>query len=464
MGVYKNHSGVLTPIAGRGKAEYGASTLRKGTLTIPVNQATGGIFIEFDTPLPDNDYIVSWEFDDCADGDAAHLVGPHYKYATGFGLYYFGGFTKDVIIRWTAFKLYTDNEYNSIKDSVSDNPDYTRNLLVHPLPLNQLGINLNVAGFDDSLDCSQYNDGPIFIRYASGESTEDAYVPVVPMDRSQTIKNNMLFKVGEEYVFSVQPEYYNPIALPSDPIDFSQYFDLKVRYRTGATTEVDIPLTRVESDRSDQYAVRFTVPSEAATYYGYLNPHDADRALYPYDDSVYLSLYFVIKSGFDFDSMYATAGCPSTWMEEDGILAKFMIQKAPPIGIPVDLTYRGYISTPEDQFYFRNHIITATDWGGAKFHFFKIGRIVYVALGNVPLATPSTLPSSAVTIGTIPHDFKPLINTGFKIINMDPRMDPAFQVTMRITTTGDVTLFADSGYGGQAFASDEQLGSYVCAR
>lgn len=113
MGLYKNN-GVLSPIAGRGKAEYGASTLRKGTLTIPVNQATGGIFIEFDTPLPDNDYIVSWEFDDCADGDAAHLVGPHYKYATGFGLYYFGGFTKDIIIRWTAFKLYTDNEYNEL--------------------------------------------------------------------------------------------------------------------------------------------------------------------------------------------------------------------------------------------------------------------------------------------------------------------------------------------------------------
>lgn len=114
MGRYANVNGVLTPIAGRGKAEYGASTLRKGTLTVPVNQATGGIFIEFDTPLPDNDYIVSWEFDDCADGDAAHIVGPHYKYTTGFGLYYFGGFSKDVIIRWTAFKLYTDNQYNEL--------------------------------------------------------------------------------------------------------------------------------------------------------------------------------------------------------------------------------------------------------------------------------------------------------------------------------------------------------------
>lgn len=114
MGLYKNTSGVLTPIAGRGKAEYGASTVRKGTLNVPVNQATGGIFIEFDTPLPDNDYIVSWEFDDCADGDAAHIVGPHYKYATGFGLYYFGGFTKDVRIKWTAFKLYTDNQYNEL--------------------------------------------------------------------------------------------------------------------------------------------------------------------------------------------------------------------------------------------------------------------------------------------------------------------------------------------------------------
>ena len=28
MGLYKNTNGVLSPIAGRGKAEYGASTVR----------------------------------------------------------------------------------------------------------------------------------------------------------------------------------------------------------------------------------------------------------------------------------------------------------------------------------------------------------------------------------------------------------------------------------------------------
>ena len=61
MGLYKNTPGnVLVPIAGRGKAEYGASTVRTGSVALEdIASHTGkAVDVVFDTPMPDNDYIV----------------------------------------------------------------------------------------------------------------------------------------------------------------------------------------------------------------------------------------------------------------------------------------------------------------------------------------------------------------------------------------------------------------------
>lgn len=120
MGLYNNNAGVLTPIAGRGKAEYGASTVRTGIITVEGDGSSSFITVNvtFDIPMPDANYIVdinpytaSWErtqwrtLNQTASGfrfdatrvDGAAMLTAKYSY--------------------TAYKLYTDNEYNDLLDS-----------------------------------------------------------------------------------------------------------------------------------------------------------------------------------------------------------------------------------------------------------------------------------------------------------------------------------------------------------
>ena len=115
MGLYKNTNGVLTPIAGRGKAEYGASTVRTGN--VAVNIAGGGtnpMEVTFDTPMPDANYMV-----DCTITDqqlSKQIITVEKKTANGFILYVTNVYTNALSynIKYTAFKLYTDNEYNGL--------------------------------------------------------------------------------------------------------------------------------------------------------------------------------------------------------------------------------------------------------------------------------------------------------------------------------------------------------------
>lgn len=121
MGLYKNTNGVLTPIAGRGKAEYGASTVRTGN--VAVNIAGGGtnpMEVTFDTPMPDANYMV-----DCTITDqqlSKQIITVEKKTANGFILYVTNVYTNALSynIKYTAFKLYTDNEYNELLDQAND--------------------------------------------------------------------------------------------------------------------------------------------------------------------------------------------------------------------------------------------------------------------------------------------------------------------------------------------------------
>lgn len=122
MGLYKNNNGVLIPIAGRGKAEYGASTTRRNTWTNSeaINPDSSIAFsVSFDVPMPDNNYEIDWT---CS-ASALHPVVEE-KTASGFTGHAYRLISPAVeigngIINFTAFRLYTDLEYNEVLEDTS---------------------------------------------------------------------------------------------------------------------------------------------------------------------------------------------------------------------------------------------------------------------------------------------------------------------------------------------------------
>lgn len=128
MGLYKNNNGVLIPIAGRGKAEYGASTTRRNTWTNSeaINPDSSIAFsVSFDVPMPDDNYEVDWT---CS-ASALHPVIEE-KTASGFTGHAYRLISPAVeigngVINFTAFRLYTDLEYNELLDDTSGLMKYT---------------------------------------------------------------------------------------------------------------------------------------------------------------------------------------------------------------------------------------------------------------------------------------------------------------------------------------------------
>ena len=130
MGLYKNTNGVLSPIAGRGKAEYGASTVRTGTVTFPSISANYFALIDvvFDEPMPDSDYLISfingssgWAF-----YDAVNIT------QNGFRLCAVNtsdSALSNLTVTYTAFKLYTDKEYNDILAAMPSNASASNKLV-----------------------------------------------------------------------------------------------------------------------------------------------------------------------------------------------------------------------------------------------------------------------------------------------------------------------------------------------
>ena len=115
MGLYKNTNGVLTPIAGRSKVEYGASIVKTGHVTfadIPANSYKTAT-VTFDTPMPDADYLITiknvsngWLYFDIynvtANGFTLYLLDGHGSGAT------------NVSADYVACKPYIDTEYNDV--------------------------------------------------------------------------------------------------------------------------------------------------------------------------------------------------------------------------------------------------------------------------------------------------------------------------------------------------------------
>lgn len=124
-------TGALTRVAGRGKAEYGASTIRQGTLTLSGTVDPGdGIAgtVTFDTPMPDADYIVYLAM--ASDINLQLVVSDQTK--NGFKIQSLRPPTASSIInpdiRWKAVQIYSDIEINDLVNYGTRFPDYAHEI------------------------------------------------------------------------------------------------------------------------------------------------------------------------------------------------------------------------------------------------------------------------------------------------------------------------------------------------
>lgn len=126
MGRYKvNNDGTLgAMISGRGKAEYGASTVRTGSLSVTgipkvgTSPAYKEITVTFDSPMPDANY----ELETSVGYQAFVFTAISNKTANGFRAVFTSIYTNsdiDITFTYTAYKLYTDTEYNAVLESGS---------------------------------------------------------------------------------------------------------------------------------------------------------------------------------------------------------------------------------------------------------------------------------------------------------------------------------------------------------
>lgn len=122
---YHSGNGDLQLLAGRGRAEYGASTVRKGTWsfteTIPVTAGWKTTTITFTDAMPDTDYEIiitpTGQFGVLSQ-DTMTPYQINNKTVNGFTLIFWNNAAEaglvDIQGTYTAFKLYTDTEYNGL--------------------------------------------------------------------------------------------------------------------------------------------------------------------------------------------------------------------------------------------------------------------------------------------------------------------------------------------------------------
>ena len=138
--IEKNSSGVPTgnykQVAGRGRAEYGASTVRTGTYTIDEMAPGGALWktFTFSDPMPDGDYMVDFSFP----ATASIYAQAYEKNAENVKVSFRNISTNDtftnVVVNYTCYKLYTDTEYNNIlaampSDASASNKVITRSTI-----------------------------------------------------------------------------------------------------------------------------------------------------------------------------------------------------------------------------------------------------------------------------------------------------------------------------------------------
>ena len=117
----KNSGGDWVQCAGQGRAEYGASTMRSGSVTTPViaGNSYATVEVTFSTSMPDADYIAVLSARNANWTKACYTVTT--KTASGFVIACSNTTSAEMpaqTIDYTAFKLYTDTTYNKILESL----------------------------------------------------------------------------------------------------------------------------------------------------------------------------------------------------------------------------------------------------------------------------------------------------------------------------------------------------------
>lgn len=122
-------TGDLTQVAGRGRAEYGASTVRQGTIEIPgqTAQSFQTLSVTFTTPMPDANYQVTFK----NRYGSSDVLNIEWQTKNGFSFFVYNASTSATGthgLDYTAFKLYSDVEYSNIVNSMPANASASNKL------------------------------------------------------------------------------------------------------------------------------------------------------------------------------------------------------------------------------------------------------------------------------------------------------------------------------------------------
>ena len=130
-------TGALTRVAGRGKAEYGASATRSGTYVPSSSVQTQedlSFSVTFDTPMPDTDYqVIFGSASNSASSGTIQCV-VRGRETTGFTGILRNVGTSPISVAsgtftWFAFKLYSDVEYSNIVNSMPSDASASNKLV-----------------------------------------------------------------------------------------------------------------------------------------------------------------------------------------------------------------------------------------------------------------------------------------------------------------------------------------------
>lgn len=120
MGLYQNNAGNLSLISGRGKAEYGASTMRTGTVNMTGASGSAAKWfsatVTFSEPMPDTNYLIDLEV---THNTAYCLENIQFsnKTVNGFTMAAYhptGTASTSIPVKYTVYKLYSDIECSAI--------------------------------------------------------------------------------------------------------------------------------------------------------------------------------------------------------------------------------------------------------------------------------------------------------------------------------------------------------------
>jgi hypothetical protein len=182
MGLYQNNAGNLSLISGRGKAEYGASTMRTGTVNMTGASGSAAKWfsatVTFSEPMPDANYLIDLEVTHSTAYCIENIQFTD-KTVNGFTMAAYhptGTPSTSIPVKYTAYKLYSDiecsalinsqqyttNEINTGKKWIDGKPIYRLSFSIDNPVQNWVGtsiINSNVNTLIGGQAMTQSSDG-----------------------------------------------------------------------------------------------------------------------------------------------------------------------------------------------------------------------------------------------------------------------------------------------------------------